>query len=302
MSAISIISIIIGISFFVVAVYMVRKVYKVMDNLDQMLDDAMNGTYEEKIYDESRMSKLEAKLSRILSANKLSLKRLEEQQNQIQQTVSDLSHQTKTPLANLLLYTEYLSEKMDGNEEGKYIVRIAEQVEKLDFLIQSLVKTSRLEHDLITVHCKEHSLDEFMEELFSMYQEKARKKEIHLQVEYSGVWAAFDEKWTLEAVGNILDNAVKYTNPEGTIWIRAKEYELFSMIEIEDDGIGISKEEQANIFTRFYRSPKVNQMPGVGIGLYLSRKIISLEGGYLKVLSEEGKGAKFQVYLPKIGK
>ena len=141
-----------------------------------------------------------------------------------------------------------------------------------------------------------------MEDLFSMYQEKAGKKEICIQVEYGDVRAAFDEKWTLEAVGNILDNAVKYTNPGGTIWIRAKEYELFSMIEIEDDGIGIAKEEQANIFTRFYRSPKVSQMPGVGIGLYLSRKIISLESGYLKVLSEEGNGAKFQVYLPKIAR
>ena len=117
MSAISIIIIIIGISFFAVAVYMVGKVYLIMGKLDKMMEDAMSGTYEEKTYDESRISKLEAKLSRILAANKVSVKRLEEQQNQIQQTVSDLSHQTKTPLANLLLYTEYLSEKMDGKEE-----------------------------------------------------------------------------------------------------------------------------------------------------------------------------------------
>ena len=71
------------------------------------------------------------------------------------------------------------------------------------------------------------------------------------------------------------------------------------MIEIEDDGMGIAKEEQAEIFARFYRSQKVSQMPGVGIGLYLSRRIISLEGGYLKVISQEGEGTKFQVYLPK---
>ncbi|MBQ4524332.1 MAG: HAMP domain-containing histidine kinase [Lachnospiraceae bacterium] len=299
MNTISVICISTGIGLTVFAVYMIVKVYRILRNLDGMLEDAISGTYEEKTYDESRLSKLESKLSRFLSASKLSLNRLEEQKNQIEQTVSDLSHQTKTPLANLLLYTEYLSEKKLGMEEKTLVTRIGEQTEKLNFLIQSLVKISRLENDLINVHGKKHSLNEFLKVLYETYQEKAIEKEIKIHTEFQEMWAVFDEKWTLEAVGNILDNAIKYTNSGGNVWIRAKEYELFSMIEIEDDGIGIAKEEQANIFTRFYRSQRVSQMPGVGIGLYLSRKIISLEGGYLKVISEEEKGTQFQVYLPK---
>ena len=299
MNAVSVICISIGIALTVFAIYLIVKVHRILRKLDGMLEDAIMGKYEEKTYDESKLSKFEAKLSRFLSASKLSLNRLEEQRNQIQQTVSDLSHQTKTPIANLLLYTEYLSEKNLGKEEKKLVNRIEEQTEKLNFLIQSLVKISRLENDLITVHCKKHSLGEFIKVLFEMFQEKAAEKEIKIHTEWNEIWAVFDEKWTLEAVGNILDNAIKYTNSGGNVWIRVKEYELFSMIEIEDDGMGIAKEEQAEIFARFYRSQKVSQMPGVGIGLYLSRRIISLEGGYLKVISQEGEGTKFQVYLPK---
>ena len=291
----------IGFSLIAFAIYMIGKTNRILGNIESMLDRAISGKFEETIYDESRASKLEAKLFRFISVNKISLNHMQEQRNQIQQTVSDLSHQTKTPLSNLLLYTEYLSEKNITEEERKLVFKIEEQTEKLDFLIHSLVKISRLENDLIRIHGQKHGLKEFLDGLYEMYQEKAREKEIHMWIESQDVWAYIDEKWTLEAVGNILDNAIKYTGIGGNIWIRVKEYELFSVIEIEDDGMGVSREEQANIFGRFYRSQRVNHLPGVGIGLYLSRRILSLEGGYIKVSSQEEKGARFQVYLPKTG-
>ena len=95
----------------------------------------------------------------------------------------------------------------------------------------------------------------------------------------------------------MIDNAIKYTESGGSIHIEVKEYEMFQAVEINDTGIGIAEEEQASIFKRFYRSESVNQYEGVGIGLFLARKIISLEGGYIKVSSEVGKGSKFSVYL-----
>ena len=94
-----------------------------------------------------------------------------------------------------------------------------------------------------------------------------------------------------------MDNAIKYTGEGGKIGISAKQYELFTVIEIKDNGIGIAEEEQAKIFLRFYRSMEVSQYDGVGIGLYLARKIVTLEGGYIKVVSEQGKGSSFFVYL-----
>ena len=110
----------------------------------------------------------------------------------------------------------------------------------------------------------------------------------------------FDFKWTLEAVSNIVDNAVKYTTAGGTVTIGAREYEMFVCIHIADTGIGMSEEETAKIFARFYRSPEVRDERGVGIGLYLAREIVAKEGGYIKVSSRKGAGSVFSVFLPKL--
>ena len=110
--------------------------------------------------------------------------------------------------------------------------------------------------------------------------------------------AAFDMKWTAEALANIVDNATKYTE-HGTITISAVSYEMFARIDISDTGTGIPESEQAKIFARFYRSNSVQKQEGVGIGLYLARQIISGEGGYIKVASVPGKGSTFSIFLPK---
>ena len=111
--------------------------------------------------------------------------------------------------------------------------------------------------------------------------------------------ACFDLKWTLEALSNILDNAVKYTPAGGTVSVNAQEYEMFVRIDVADSGIGMSEEETAKVFARFYRSPRVSQEKGVGIGLYLVREILSREGGYIKVTSKIDQGSTFSVFLPK---
>ena len=109
-----------------------------------------------------------------------------------------------------------------------------------------------------------------------------------------------DSKWTEEAIYNILDNALKYTEPGGKIHIQTERQELFFKISISDTGKGIAPERQAEIFTRFYREPEVHDKPGVGIGLYLARTIMELQKGYIEVQSEVGKGACFRLYLPVI--
>ena len=109
----------------------------------------------------------------------------------------------------------------------------------------------------------------------------------------------FDRKWTAEALGNLVDNAVKYTPPGGRIRVSAKAYEMFVCIEVADDGMGIKEEETAKIFQRFYRSRQAAEEKGVGIGLYLTREIIREQGGYVKVASSPGAGSVFSVFLPR---
>ena len=177
---------------------------------------------------------------------------------------------------------------------------ILEQTNKLEFLIQSLVKLSRLENGIIAVHPKEEEINSIFHAMKEQFREKVKEKNqkftIHMTDDKT---AYFDLKWTIEAISNIVDNAIKYTPNNGTIEIWAVEYEMFLKIDIKDNGIGIREEEISKIFQRFYRSVQVSNEPGGGIGLYLCREIIQAENGYIKVKSEPEKGSTFSVFLPK---
>ena len=130
----------------------------------------------------------------------------------------------------------------------------------------------------------------------------AVKKEMTLHVNCeSDLLLNHDRKWTEEAIFNVLDNAVKYTDPKGQIEILVIPQEIFTKISIRDNGKGILPERQAEIFTRFYREPEVHDSHGVGIGLYLTRKILELQNGYIEVRSDVGKGSEFCLYLPNEG-
>lgn len=280
---------------------------KLMDHLNQMLDSAIDGTFSETVFDETRLSALESKLGSYLLAAQTSARNVAEERNNIKTLVADISHQTKTPISNILLYSELLNEGMTNlqempNEElVKYADSINEQAQKLSFLITSLVKLSRLETGIITVTPKNRDICSMVQKLCEQYEQAAKDRGLVLcfqkDEDAAEAIACFDEKWTMEAVGNIIDNAVKYTG-SGSILLRVKSYEMFCCIEIADSGIGISEDEQAQIFSRFYRSDRVSQKQGVGIGLYLARKIIATQNGYIKVNSKLGKGSVFSVYLP----
>lgn len=127
----------------------------------------------------------------------------------------------------------------------------------------------------------------------------AEAKEISVHVDCPETLKLFcDAKWTQEAIFNLLENAVKYTPKGGSIYISVMEQEVFGKISIRDTGRGIPAEHQAQIFQRFYREPEVHDEDGIGIGLYLARKIVTMQDGYMEVHSESGKGAEFCIYLP----
>lgn len=272
---------------------------KTIDGLNRMLDDAISGHFEERNYDESELSKLEVKWKRYLTSSKLSAQKIEEERQAVRGLVTDISHQTKTPLANILLYTQLLGEQPLDENTMEMVEEVRRQSEKLDFLIQSLVKTSRLETGTFQLSPEKREIGRMIGEIKKMAEAQAAAKGIAIRTEEISGEAVFDEKWTREAVFNILDNAVKYS-PEGSeIVIRVRAYEMFACIEVKDEGIGLEEEEIPRIFGRFYRGKAVRNEEGVGIGLYLARQIIESEKGYIKVISRPGKGARFQVFLPK---
>ena len=267
--------------------------------LDDMLTAAMNGTFSEETFDESRLSSLESRLARYLAASALSARNVREQKDQISALISDISHQTKTPVANLQLYAQLLSEQPLTPQGKDCAAAISAQAEKLQTLIEALVKTSRLETGILALHPQPGEMSPVVERAAAQYAPRAAERDIALTVGQVDGCAIFDPKWTEEAVCNLLDNAVKYTSSGGTVTVEVKNYELFSAIRVTDTGPGISEEEQARIFGRFYRAPGAYQAEGVGVGLYLTRQIAEKQGGYVKVESGAGKGCAFSLYLPK---
>ena len=282
-----------------VVIYDRWRTSRTIRGMDDMLTAAMNGTFSEESFDETRLSALESRLARYLTASSLSARKIQEQKDQISALISDISHQTKTPVANLQLYAQLLSEQPMTPQEAECVQAISSQSAKLQTLIEVLVKTSRLESGILAVHPQPWEIAPMLEHAVAQYRAAASRKNILLKVGSADGMAVFDPKWTEEAVCNLLDNAIKYTPAGGIVTVDVKHYELFSAIRVTDTGTGISESEQAKIFGRFYRSVGNYQTEGVGIGLYLSRQIAEKQGGYVKVESTLGKGSVFFFFLSR---
>lgn len=272
---------------------------KEYEQLNRLIDAAIKNELKEQDFDESRMSALETKLARFLSVSTISAQNVAEEKDRIKTLIADISHQTKTPISNLLLYSELLKEKEMSGESSEYVEALYGQTEKLKFLIDSLVKLSRLENGILVLNSRQDDISVLLDRLEKTFFSKAAEKGLTLTVQRSAdsPMAVFDGKWTEEALGNIVDNAIKYTQAGG-IDISFSASEMFLRIDIKDTGIGIAEEELPKIFGRFYRSAEVSREQGVGIGLYLAREILAAEGGYIKVSSKPDKGSVFSVFLP----
>lgn len=284
----------------------IRKADRIMNRLDQMIEHAINGEEIETTFDETKMSALESKLAKYLKMNHTGKRELEEEKKRINELISDISHQTKTPIANMMLYSQLLVEQSEAENSNLTkaqrgcISALVEQAQKLDFLIASLMKSSRLEAGIVTVVPKVQPIKLLMDRVLEQILPVAEQKNITITFEQSDtnpIQAAYDLKWTAEAVFNILDNGVKYSEAGTDIQITVTAYQLFCRIDIEDHGIGIAETDIAKIFSRFYRAEAVREQEGVGLGLSLAREIITQEGGYIKVQSKVGEGSLFSVFL-----
>lgn len=285
----------------VIVIINIYRTNKTMNSIEKMLIKAQNAEFSEADFDESRLSKLETMFSHYLSSSATSSRNIEIEKKKMETLIADISHQTKTPIANLLLYTELLYEDPLTEDTRAKVDVIHNQTQRLRFLIDSLVKLSRLENGILALQPREEQINPMLSAVYEQYKRKAMDKGLKFLFEPTGLSACFDIKWTTEAICNLVDNAIKYTE-KGEIKISVVSYEFFTRIDIKDTGRGIPEEEQAKVFSRFYRSRSTNESEGVGIGLYLARQILSEEGGYIKVSSKVGEGTTFSVFLSNEGK
>ncbi|MBO4863319.1 MAG: HAMP domain-containing histidine kinase [Eubacterium sp.] len=277
-----------------------RKEYII---LNKMLDDAISGDFQESQFDESELSKLQTKLMRYLSSSSMSEQKLQEEKIRIEELITNISHQTKTPLTNIMMYSELLSEQVKDGPAKDYADEISLQSKKLSELIQALVKMSRLETGIFTFQKEEASLMQVVRNVAGQETSIAKSKNIKLTViDEHDVNVLIDAKWVTEAVGNIVNNAIKYSGEGTEITLSVFSYEMFSGIRVMDQGIGIPEEEIPKIFSRFYRGIDVHDKEGIGVGLWLARQIVEDHGGYIKVNSKVGQGSTFDICFPNMSK
>ncbi len=265
-----------------------RMTNKTLDRIQAMLDRAIEGEPIETTFDESKASAIETKLHKYLCTMNVQKNALKEERERITALISDISHQTKTPIANLLLYAELASECADDERRSHHLGEIMRQSEHLRFLVDALVKTSRIENGIIAPKPEKQSLQLLLDDIRELFPE--------VSIEDTPSIAIYDRKWTIEALANLIDNAYKYG--ASSVHVSVTAYTMFVRITVIDDGIGIRESDIPKIFTRFYRAETAREVGGVGIGLTLAREIVTKQGGYIKVDSKESEGSSFHIFLP----
>lgn len=270
------------------------------DRMGFVLDKVLEEEYVDfNLNEETVLSKLESKIKLLQGSVNLKNDEIKKERDNVQKLIGDISHQIKTPLANMKLYTEtVLYRDLEKDKRDEFLRRAIDNIEKLNWLMDSLVKSSRLENGIIEIKKEEVNLKEILEKALKDVDSFRKSKNININLECSEIIKVYgDNKWLVEGIFNILDNGIKYSENNKSIEIKAIKNEIFTEIMIKDEGRGIESKNINNIFKRFYREEEVYDISGVGIGLYLSREIIEKVNGFIKVQSVKGKGSTFSIFL-----
>ena len=296
-----------------------KREKKLKISILQMLEEASSGLFQEKRFDETSVSEVENRMWNYLENRQTAMERIERDRQRMQSQISDIAHQAVLPVSNIVLYTQLLEENLSNGFTGtkineienvqltkaevseiiSEITAIRDEIGTLDFLIQSLVKLSRMENGIINLNAEKQQIKPMLDLVKQQFAIKAKNKGIDFLIEDTEEMAVFDRKWTLEAEANIVDNAVKYTQEGGRISIHTEVLPSLVRIDITDTGIGIREEEQGAVFSRFYRSAEMSNSRGVGIGLYIAREVMRAQNGYIRLRSEYGSGSTFSLYFLK---
>ena len=284
---------------FYLLVYYRNKANKIYTESDKLLDKILENSHIDQIeVNEGKTSALASKISKVQEKLLIETGRAENEKEQIKCLISNMSHQLKTPLANVIMYEDILLEKLEDPQVQKFLYKMKDQTKKIDWILNSLFKMVKLEQNALDFNIENNSVKDTLAMALTTVYEKAEKKDISIKV--TGIrdqqcW--HNPQWTAEVFVNILENAIKYSDVHKKISISMKTYEMYSEIGIKDFGIGIPESDQPQIFARFYRVKNVKNFEGSGIGLYLSKLIIEKENGYITVDSHIERGTCFHVFL-----
>lgn len=300
---------------------------KEMEELSSALESLINGERPslDRVSEDTLPSKIRNQILRLNDKMRGSEQALLKEREEIRGLIADTAHQLRTPLANMESYLSLMkadlerrtgaSESIRMEDQAYYIRAIAESEEKIRFLTEAFIRMARLENGIIQIRKDSRDMEGTL--LGSILQAKkaADEKQIEIRLTMSGESGRtkktsgrekgkeagsavlHDPQWLGEAVFNLLDNSIKYSPEDSTIYVSTVKNEMFFRIEVRDEGTGIEEGEENLIFRRFYRGKRVNGQNGFGLGLYLSREIVQRHGGFMKVKRLE-PGLSVGIYLP----
>ena len=285
----------------IVLFYCCRIIFSKLYSINSAVKKIIDGDHSIKLEedDEGLICKLSHNFNVMSNRMQLTMEDIIVEKEKIKALINDISHQLKTPLASIGLFNDMLIEhNLTENEEREILSKGKNEISKLNWLTKSLVQISRLETGMIILELKDSDIKNTIINAVNSIYLKLKEKDI--SIHFDSVFSCsikHDPKWSEEAICNILENSIKYTDPHGCIKVSMTKSEIATNIIIEDTGIGIHKDELTKIFNRFYRgkSERVQNSEGSGVGLYLTKWIIENQGGAIRVKSEPDKGTCFTI-------
>ncbi len=283
-----------------------------LGQIEEVIVQLRNGIYDlSKIQENDECGLIDSRIYMELESLGNTLKILKEQmkveKEETKSLVTDISHQLKTPVAAIKTCFDILQQTdLSEKEREEFSMRCNQQLRGLENMLAALINISRMETGMIEIQREERSIfDTFVEAVNRVYvkaEEKNISIEVETEVKISDLKVLHDKKWLCEAFINVLENGIKYSPSGSCITTRFFLRTTFLRIEIEDQGIGVPREEVSQIFKRFYRgqSSKVKAEEGSGVGLYLTREIISRHGGTITVYTSKtgDNGSVFVIQIP----
>lgn len=271
---------------------------------------------------ETLSSKIQHQLSRLQRMTKGYHARLEQDRDSIKNLITEIAHQMRTPLTNIETYLDFLQDPdLSRTERESYLKAASLSEKKIHFLAESFIRMSRLEHRIIRIRPDDTDLLLTLEEAADQVRRKAQGQGLRIRTDFpEQLLHPHDADWLGEAVFNLLDNAVKYSLPaadraagnagencqeagsrtgeRNEILLGARQNEMFVRIWVSDHGTGIEEEDEAKVFQRFYRGSNAKKTEGFGLGLYLTREIVLLHNGFVK-LKRQKDGTCVEIYLER---
>ena len=264
-----------------------------MSELSDYIDKALDGNLEINSFDEKELSKIKSKLIKFLYASQVKEAKINTEKSKTKDLIADISHQTKTPITNLSLYISLL----EDDPKDEYLEIIKYELNKLEFLIQNLVKSSRLESDIISLQKHQANLKDIVDDVLREFKVILDEKDVSINLKDEDLIFKLDERWLKEAIHNLVDNAIKYSPNGSTINISIYKSYLNYNLDIENEWKDLSEETLPKIFERFYRGKNSVSKDGLGLGLFIAREIIEKHGGNIRA-SLDNNRIKFSVDFP----